>query len=73
MDGTRHFHELDNEVKKEFYTRDPSRKVVYTSNFNLYISKSADWKDTLLCLMALHPLNPLELSATCRYICHIHS
>ena len=68
MDGARRFYEQDNEVKKEFYTRDRTRKVVYNSNFDLYVSKAANWRDTFYCVMAPHPLNPQELPATCRYV-----
>ncbi|KAJ9700621.1 hypothetical protein PVL29_006096 [Vitis rotundifolia] len=68
LDGARRFYEQDNEVKKEFYTRDLTRKVAYNSNFDLYVSKAANWRDTFYCLMAPHPLNPQELPATCRDI-----
>ena len=68
MDGVHRFYEQDNEVKKEFYTRDLTRKVIYNSNFDLYVSKAANWRDTFYCLMAPHPLNPQELPATCRYV-----
>ncbi|WJZ87277.1 hypothetical protein VitviT2T_006672 [Vitis vinifera] len=67
MDGARRFYEQDNEVK-EFYTRDRTRKVVYNSNFDLYVSKATNWRDTFYCVMAPHPLNPQELPATCRDI-----
>ncbi|KAJ9700619.1 hypothetical protein PVL29_006095 [Vitis rotundifolia] len=68
MDGTRRFYAQDVEVKKKFYSRDLSRKVIYNSNLNLYISKAANWRDTFYCLMSPQPLNPQELPATCRDI-----
>ena len=68
MDGTRRFYEQDNEVKKEFYTRDQTREVIYNSNFDLYTSKAASWRDTFYCLLAPHPLDPQQLPATCRYV-----
>ena len=71
MDGTRRFHELDTEVKKTFYSRDLSRKVMYNSNFNLYKSEAANWRDTFYCVMSPHPLNPQELPTTCRYVTFI--
>ena len=73
MDGARRFHEQDTEVKKKFYTRDLTREVIYNSNFDLYASKAANWRDTLYCLLAPHPLDPQQVPATCRYIFDIHS
>nr|GLL46195.1 1-aminocyclopropane-1-carboxylate oxidase homolog 1-like isoform X2 [Ipomoea trifida] len=50
--GVRGFHEQDTEVKKEWYTRDQSRKVIYNSNFDLYTAPAANWRDSVLCIMA---------------------
>lgn len=72
IDGIRRFHEQDSEMKKEFYTRDITSKVIYTSNFTLYTSRSADWKDSLYCLMAPNPPDPRDLPATCRYASVAH-
>ncbi|KAH1091328.1 hypothetical protein J1N35_018585 [Gossypium stocksii] len=52
IDGIRRFHEQDKEAKKEFYSRDNSRKVIYNSNFDLYVAEAANWRDTLRCVMA---------------------
>ena len=69
MEGVRRFHEQDTEVKKQFYTRDASRKkVMYNSNFDLYTAPAANWRDTFYCLMAPHPPNPEGLPASCRYV-----
>ncbi|XP_007035062.2 PREDICTED: 1-aminocyclopropane-1-carboxylate oxidase homolog 1 [Theobroma cacao] len=69
IDGIRRFHEQDTEVKKEFYTRDTTRrKVLYLSNVDLYKSKAANWRDTLGCLMAPDPPDPNELPEVCRDI-----
>ncbi|EOY05988.1 2-oxoglutarate (2OG) and Fe(II)-dependent oxygenase superfamily protein, putative [Theobroma cacao] len=66
IDGIRRFHEQDTEVKKEFYTRDTTRrKVLYLSNVDLYRSKAANWRDTLGCLMAPDPPDPTELPEVC--------
>lgn len=40
-EGVRRFHEQDREVKKEYCTRDISRKLMYGSNFNLYTASAA--------------------------------
>ncbi|KAI3469730.1 hypothetical protein Pfo_026393 [Paulownia fortunei] len=66
--GVRRFNEQDIEVKKQFYTRDVTRKVVYNSNFDLYSAPAANWRDTFFCFMAPNPPTPEELPASCRDI-----
>ncbi|KAG7568854.1 Oxoglutarate/iron-dependent dioxygenase [Arabidopsis thaliana x Arabidopsis arenosa] len=51
-DGIRGFHEQDSDVRKKFYTRDITKKVKYNTNFDLYSSPSANWRDTLSCFMS---------------------
>ncbi|KAI3883155.1 hypothetical protein MKX03_027529 [Papaver bracteatum] len=69
IQGVRRFHEEDAELKKQLYTKDISRKVQFDSNFDLYRSRSANWKDTLRCIFLTHdPMNPEELPDTCRDI-----
>ncbi|KAK9672851.1 hypothetical protein RND81_12G129300 [Saponaria officinalis] len=43
------FHEQDDELKRQYYVRDKhtSNTVVYDSNFDLYTSKTATWRDSL--------------------------
>jgi len=67
LKGVRHFHEQDSEVKKEFYSRDVTRKVTYNSNFDLLKSPTANWRDTLYCVMAPNPPDPKEIPEVCRY------
>lgn len=64
-DAVRRFHELDDDLKKEFYSRD-DRSVVYNSNFNLYRAAAANWRDSLFCLMSPRPPNLEELPSVCR-------
>lgn len=66
--GTRRFHEQNAKVRKEYYTRDMSKKVVYLSNFSLYQDPSADWRDTLGFFWAPNPPKEEELPAICRYV-----
>ncbi|KAA8548786.1 hypothetical protein F0562_000470 [Nyssa sinensis] len=67
IDGISLFHEQDLEVKKQFYTRDLTRKAIFNSNFDLYHSRTANWRDTLsISLQASDNLDPNELPATCR-------
>ncbi|KAI3949617.1 hypothetical protein MKW98_020939 [Papaver atlanticum] len=67
--GVANFHEQDTEVKKQFYSRDFTRKVMYQTSFDWFQTKSAKWKDTLICSM-LSPdlLDPRELPDICRDI-----
>lgn len=67
-DGTRRFFEQDPAVKKEFYTRDVTRKIAYNSNFDLYTSTAAKWRDTFFSYMAPFPPHLEELPEACRYI-----
>jgi isopenicillin N synthase-like dioxygenase len=49
LDGVRRFFEQESEEKKKLYTRDSKKTVVYNSNFDLYYSPAANWRDTLFC------------------------
>lgn len=68
IDGVRRFYEQDTEVKKQWYTRDPTKRFVYNSNFDLYSSPAANWRDTFYCIIAPNPLSPQDLPSVCRYI-----
>ncbi|XP_059650893.1 deacetoxyvindoline 4-hydroxylase-like [Cornus florida] len=68
IDGICRFHEQDTEEKKKLYTRDFNKRVLYLSNFRLYSSPAADWKDTLFCVMAPHTPDRDELPAVCRLV-----
>ncbi|GMP80658.1 hypothetical protein CsSME_00035678 [Camellia sinensis var. sinensis] len=73
IDGVRKFHEQDTEVKKQFYSRDVTRKFIYNSNFDLYQSSAAKWRDTIACIMAPYPPDPEELPIVCRDILIVYS
>lgn len=68
MAGVKRFYEQDDEVKKNWYTRDTTKKVVYNSNFDLFTAPASNWRDTFYCLMAPNPLKPEELPQVCRDI-----
>ncbi|KAG6732622.1 hypothetical protein I3842_01G186700 [Carya illinoinensis] len=68
LKAVRGFHELPREVKADYYTRELMRKVKFGSNFDLYESSFANWRDTLFCVMAPEPLDPQELPPVCRDI-----
>ncbi|XP_028947851.2 1-aminocyclopropane-1-carboxylate oxidase homolog 1-like [Malus sylvestris] len=67
-DGVRGFFEQDTEVKKELYTRDPLKPLVYNSNFDLYSAPATNWRDTFLCYVAPNPTKPEDLPQVCRDI-----
>nr|XP_009776675.1 PREDICTED: 1-aminocyclopropane-1-carboxylate oxidase homolog 4-like isoform X1 [Nicotiana sylvestris] len=50
------FNEHPDKVKMKYYSRDMSRGVGYSTNFDLYNSKAASWRDTLQ--MRLGPTPP---------------
>ncbi|KAG6529479.1 hypothetical protein ZIOFF_011678 [Zingiber officinale] len=63
--GVRAFHEGDPEVKAALYSRDGGRAAKYSSNFDLYASRVANWRDTLTCRMLPDPPKPEELPQSC--------
>ncbi|MED6186786.1 hypothetical protein PIB30_070106 [Stylosanthes scabra] len=67
-DGVRRFIEQDDEVKKEFYTRDQNKTFIYNSNFDLYSSPALNWRDTFMCYLAPDNPKPEELPLVCRDI-----
>ncbi|KAJ9700636.1 hypothetical protein PVL29_006105 [Vitis rotundifolia] len=66
--GVRRFHEQDAEVKKEFYTRDLRKKVLFLSNFDLFQAPTATWRDTLGLVMGPILPEPESLPTVCRDI-----
>nr|XP_016457103.1 PREDICTED: 1-aminocyclopropane-1-carboxylate oxidase homolog 8-like [Nicotiana tabacum] len=65
LEGVRHFHEQDSEVKKEFYSRDDTRKFTYNTNFDLHKAKTANWRVTFYGVMAPNPPHPEEMPEVC--------
>lgn len=74
INGMQRFHELNTEVKKEFYSREYGKKVFYQSNYDLYQSTAADWRDTFVYLVPSNApeLEEVVLPAVCRYICGLY-
>ncbi|KAL3626403.1 hypothetical protein CASFOL_029952 [Castilleja foliolosa] len=68
LSGVRRFNEQESEAKKKYYTRDFTKKVVFNSNFDLYASPAANWRDTFLTFMAPDPPEPGELPDSCRNV-----
>ncbi|KAK6161111.1 hypothetical protein DH2020_004492 [Rehmannia glutinosa] len=68
INGVRDFFEQDDDVKKQYYTRDATKRVVYNSNFDLYTGKAAGWRDSMYILVAPNPPLPQELPEVCSKI-----
>ncbi|KAL5701959.1 hypothetical protein ACHQM5_027237 [Ranunculus cassubicifolius] len=67
--GVTRFHEQDDELKKRYYSRDEAKKVRFSSNFDLYTSKAANWRDTLtFYMLRSDPPSPNEMPEVCRDI-----
>ncbi|KAL0457024.1 UNVERIFIED_CONTAM: 1-aminocyclopropane-1-carboxylate oxidase1 [Sesamum latifolium] len=65
VDGVRRFHE-DTDTKKQYHSRDFTKKMIYNSNFDLFSSPAASWRDSFNCIMAPDPPQPEELPSSCR-------
>ncbi|KAK3024893.1 hypothetical protein RJ639_044030 [Escallonia herrerae] len=52
-----------------YYTRESGKRVNFRSNFDLYESPYANWRDTLFCVMGPDPLDPQELPECPENIC----
>ncbi|XP_021888659.1 1-aminocyclopropane-1-carboxylate oxidase homolog 1-like isoform X2 [Carica papaya] len=69
IEGVRLFNEQNKEIKREFYSRERfENKVRFVCNFDLYDSQAANWRDTLVCVMAPNPPPPQEYPEVCREI-----
>uniref|UniRef100_A0A1D1YLM4 1-aminocyclopropane-1-carboxylate oxidase 3 n=1 Tax=Anthurium amnicola TaxID=1678845 RepID=A0A1D1YLM4_9ARAE len=60
------FNEQPTEAKAAHYTRDQNGGVNFNTNFNLYRSDAATWRDTLQVLMAPAGLDPGRIPEGCR-------
>nr|CAB3480831.1 unnamed protein product [Digitaria exilis] len=59
--GVRRFNEGPVEAKQRLYTRDTAYKVRFSSNFDLFQSPAANWRDTLFVDLAPAPPRPEDL------------
>ncbi|GMI72036.1 hypothetical protein like AT1G06620 [Hibiscus trionum] len=66
IQGIRLFNEQDLELKKELYSRDRAKKVIFSSNFDLFTSKTADWRDTLTLSFLDSDPDPSDMPPVCR-------
>ncbi|CAN1151744.1 1-aminocyclopropane-1-carboxylate oxidase homolog 1 [Linum perenne] len=67
--GVRNFFDLDLEQKKDYYAREQTKKVMYSSNPDMYAIPVCSWTDLMLTHMSADdPLEPEELPECCRDI-----
>ncbi|KAK2972999.1 hypothetical protein RJ640_022056 [Escallonia rubra] len=64
--AARGFHEVPEAERAVYYTRERGKRVNFQSNFDLYESPYANWRDTLFCVMGPDPLDPQELPEVSR-------
>ncbi|KAL3717334.1 hypothetical protein ACJRO7_008848 [Eucalyptus globulus] len=48
LEGVKKFHEQQVEAKKELYSRDGTKRVRYYCNGDLFLSKAATWRDSVI-------------------------
>ncbi|TVU49516.1 hypothetical protein EJB05_00829 [Eragrostis curvula] len=68
LEALRTFHEQPVEVKRPYYTRDMRSRVRYHSNFDLFSSPAATWRDTIYMEMAPIAPAPEEIPLPCREV-----
>ncbi|CAN6361095.1 unnamed protein product [Urochloa humidicola] len=66
LTSVRRFHESPHESKLPYYTRDPHRRVRLNSNFDLFQSPAANWRDTLFLAASPNPPPASDLPRTLR-------
>ena len=67
LNGILRFHEQDTEVRKQFYSRESTKKVRYYSNPHMFQGREGNWRDTLAFMMAPNPAKPEEIPIICRF------
>ncbi|EMS56834.1 1-aminocyclopropane-1-carboxylate oxidase-like protein 2 [Triticum urartu] len=66
LEGVRRFNEGPTEAKQAIYSRDQARKVRFASNFDLFSSAAANWRDTLFFHLAPDPAPSQDLPEAVR-------
>uniref|UniRef100_A0A0E0HQN7 Fe2OG dioxygenase domain-containing protein n=1 Tax=Oryza nivara TaxID=4536 RepID=A0A0E0HQN7_ORYNI len=64
--AVRRFNEEPLEAKVPYYTRDVASKVRFSSNFDLFRSPAANWRDTMFVEMFPEVPSPEEIPPPCR-------
>lgn len=67
LEGIRNFHEQDIDKKKIYYSRDVTKKVLFNSNYDLFLSRAANWRDSIVVSMLKSPhVDPNDIPSICR-------
>ncbi|KGN61614.1 1-aminocyclopropane-1-carboxylate oxidase homolog 6 [Cucumis sativus] len=66
MAGIRRFHEQEEEMKKDLYSRDFQRKILFNTNFDLFKGVSTNWRDTLTVVVAPRGVEEEEIPEVSR-------
>lgn len=66
LNGVQAFFELRKEEKMKLYRRDSNVPAKYVSNFDLYTTGFAHWRDTLAVMMHPEEAGTMELPLVCR-------
>ncbi|XP_056170410.1 1-aminocyclopropane-1-carboxylate oxidase homolog 1-like [Syzygium oleosum] len=66
LEGVKKFHEQQVEVKRELYSRDGTKRVRYFCNGDLFFSKAASWRDTVMFDFQDGGLDPEAVPPICR-------
>ncbi|KAM7462956.1 hypothetical protein LguiA_031077 [Lonicera macranthoides] len=66
--GVRRFFVQDDEVKKQWYSRETGKLVRYNSNFDLFTSPAANWRDSIGFILAPERPKLEEVPIACRDI-----
>ncbi|XP_030496480.2 1-aminocyclopropane-1-carboxylate oxidase homolog 1 [Cannabis sativa] len=66
LDGIRDFHEQPNETKIAWYSRDPKRRVRFYCNGDLLVSRTANWRDSIIFDFQDGPLEKDAFPPICR-------
>ncbi|XP_056170405.1 1-aminocyclopropane-1-carboxylate oxidase homolog 1-like [Syzygium oleosum] len=66
LEGVKKFHEQPVEVKRELYSRDGTKRVRYFCNGDLFLSKAASWRDTVMFDFQDGGLDPEAVPPICR-------
>ncbi|CAI9097705.1 OLC1v1034177C1 [Oldenlandia corymbosa var. corymbosa] len=68
LNGVRRFFEQDTQVKKQWYSRDHTKRMFWNSNFDLYSAPATNWRDTVVFSLLPELPSPEDLPSVCREI-----
>ncbi|PIA34004.1 hypothetical protein AQUCO_03900116v1 [Aquilegia coerulea] len=66
IESVKEFNEQSTDVKSRYYTREMGRGVSFSTNFDLFTSKAASWRDTLQVKLGPTPIDTDLLPEICK-------